>query len=307
MKQEHRKTIGNIYKLQRFCVNDGCGIRTTVFLKGCPLSCKWCHNPEAMSAENNIMVNLQLCKLCGKCVTACPNDCHDISDSSHLINRQLCVFCGKCEQVCPANAIEIVGKKMSLQDVMDVITRDEAYYKQSGGGVTISGGEPLIQLEFVRQLVHLCKEKGYSVYIDTSGCVSNEIFRRAIKDADGVLYDLKIIDSEKHTYYTGLSNAVILKNFEYMCSTDKDLIARYVVIPQINDSSDDIQALAEFLKGCNFSGNLEFLAYHRLGINKYQSLNIDYELCNIQPPSESDMEKIVHHFKSKGFNAFFNN
>ncbi len=305
--QKQSETIGNVYKIQRFCINDGPGIRTTVFLKGCQLSCKWCHNPETISSGKDILLNSQLCKLCGKCLPVCSNGCHTIEESLHTLNREFCGFCGRCVMICPNKAIEIAGGQISIDDVMSVVKRDEIYYAESRGGVTISGGEPLLQREFVCRLIDACKDRGYSVYIDTNGSAGSELFSSVIKSADGVLFDLKMIDADKHRRYTGADNNLILKNFEYLCGTDKDLIVRYVVIPQINDSAHDLSLLAEFLKKSGFSGTLELLAYHRLGLNKYSSLNIEYEAAGIEPPSIADMEAITAYFTGKGFNAIFSN
>lgn len=298
---------GNIYKIQRFCINDGPGIRTTVFLKGCQLSCKWCHNPETISCGRNLLVNRQLCVYCGKCAAVCPQKCHSVGQNSHEIDRQLCRFCGRCVALCPAKAIEIIGRQITVAEAMAVIKRDEDYYKESGGGVTISGGEPALQPCFARALTDACKEMGFTVYIDTNGSVSPDTFNRLTENCDGVLFDIKIINSRRHQYYTGSGNSLIMQNFRALCSASKDVIVRYVVIPSINDSGDDLELLRRFLKECRFGGSLEFLAYHTLGANKYASMDMSYELGDIAPPSRQQMNEIVNYFTIDGFNAFYRN
>ncbi len=305
--EQRSVAVGNIYKIQRFCINDGPGIRTTVFLKGCQFSCQWCHNPETLSPDKDILINSQLCTFCGKCSDVCPQRCHTVEKITHTVNRYICHFCGICQGACPNKAIEIVGSRMSVGDVMAVIMRDEIYYAESGGGVTISGGEPLLQAEFICSLTDACKQSGLTVYIDTNGSVTNNIFRTAAANADGVLFDLKMIDPQKHLRYTGADNNLVLQNFQYICGVKKDLIVRYVVVPGINDLPDDISLLAEFLHRSCFAGRIEFLAYHRLGVHKYSGLNICYEMADVEPPSESDMKKIMGYFIDKGFNASFRN
>ena len=307
LNKQQSDAVGNIYKIQRFCINDGPGIRTTVFLKGCQFSCKWCHNPETLSPGKDILVNSQLCVFCGKCSDVCPQRCHTVGKSTHTVNRDICQFCGRCRGACPNKAIEIAGSRMSIDDVMAVIRRDEIYYAESGGGVTISGGEPLLQAEFICRLTDACRQSGLTVYIDTNGSVPNNIFRTAAANADGLLFDLKMINPQKHRRYTGAGNDLVLQNFQYICGIEKDLIVRYVVVPGINDLLDDMSLLAELLHRSSFTGRIEFLAYHRLGVHKYSGLNIGYEMADIEPPSESDMKKIMVYFTDKGFNASFRN
>jgi pyruvate formate lyase activating enzyme len=194
---------------------------------------------------------------------------------------------------------------MLLSEVMDIVKRDEIYYSESGGGVTVSGGEPLLQPDFVKALVKECQRFKYSVYIDTNGHADSERFESVVNGADGVLFDLKLIDNQKHLKYTGVENDLIQKNFNNVCKMSKDHIARYVIIPGINDTEEDLSMLSDFLKETDFSGTLELLAYHKLGVKKYKSMGLDYKLSNISTPSEQEMENIKEDFINAGIKTVY--
>ncbi|AQQ71944.1 Benzylsuccinate synthase activating enzyme [Limihaloglobus sulfuriphilus] len=305
LKQGINSVTGGIYKIQRFCINDGPGLRTTVFFKGCQLRCKWCHNPETIPARRTFLLNHDTCTLCGRCVTVCPVNAHKIEAGTHTVDRNSCTFCGKCESICPVDAIEIAGETMSVSDVIEIIRKDQIYYAESGGGVTLSGGEPMMQPDFAGALIQECKEAGYSVYVDTNGAASPGVYNSVVKDADGILFDIKLINSRKHLEYTGMANEQILKNFRNSCPMDKDLIVRYVVIPGINDGAGDLTELCDFLEKCGFDGELELLAYHRLGLRKYASMGLDYELSAIEPPSQERMNEIQSYLRSNNLQAVY--
>jgi pyruvate formate lyase activating enzyme len=305
LKQSINSVTGGIYKIQRFCLNDGPGLRTTVFFKGCQLECKWCHNPETISPRRTFMLNHDTCTLCGRCVAVCPVNAHKIEAGNHTVDRNSCTFCGKCETICPVDAIEIAGETMTVSEVMEIIRKDDIYYAESGGGVTLSGGEPMIQPDFARALIQECKKSGYSVYVDTNGAAAAGVYNSVVKDADGILFDIKVINRRKHLKFTGTGNEQILENFRSSCRMDKDLIVRYVVIPGINDAARDLAELCEFLEKCNFDGKIELLAYHRLGLKKYASMGLDYELPEIEPPSQERMNEIQSYLSRKGFQAVY--
>lgn len=283
-------TKANIFKIQRYCITDGPGIRTTVFFKGCPLSCQWCHNPESRSHNQELMFDNRLCVLCGRCEVVCPNDVHSFENDKHHIDYQKCLKCGACVDACLNEALSIVGYEASVDEIMSVILKDEEYYKESNGGVTISGGEALLQPDIVISLANACKEHHISTYLDTSGMVKTDKFLRVAENVDGILYDLKIIDSEKHKKWIGSNNELILENFKQGCKLGKNLIVRNILMPGINDEEEDIQTMIEFLKQNNFSGEVHLLPYHRYGTGKYHQLGMIYELNGLEPP---DPERVI--------------
>lgn len=287
---------GIVFDIQHFSIHDGPGIRTTVFLKGCPLRCLWCHNPESQKPEPEIGFWPEQCLECGTCEKVCPYHACNLQNP-YRVNRQKCTLCGKCIELCPASALFIIGKEMSVEEVIAEVSKDEAFYSQSGGGVTISGGEPLYQFEFVRSLTLRLKKLGYHVTIDTSGYIRGtpEDLQRLLEIADMVdlvLYDLKVIDAQKHLKYTGVNNKSILQNALQLASRyPSKCLFRYPLIPGINDSQEDIAMLTEFLASIP-KCKIEVLAYHRLGINKYARIGKVYALEKLPLPEQEHLESV---------------
>jgi len=273
---------GIVFDIQHFSVHDGPGIRTTVFLKGCPLRCLWCHNPESQNPQPEIGFSSQKCLSCGICEEVCLQHACSL-ENPYRVDRKRCNLCGVCIQRCPASALRIIGREVSVEEVVAEVVQDEAFYLQSGGGVTISGGEPLYQLDFTRALVKCFKRLGYHVALDTSGYFQgNEEDTRILLDlaqkVDLVLYDLKIMDNQKHERYTGVPNVTILENAYILGMRYPDkILFRYPLIPQINDSKEDFEALRGFLSRLP-KVRLEILPYHRLGLGKYALIGREYEL-----------------------------
>lgn len=275
---------GNIFNIQRFCIYDGPGIRTVVFLKGCNLKCLWCHNPESVNPKKQLMFYGDRCVGCGKCAEICQNT-----------HTESCVACGKCVDVCKNGAREIVGFEKSVDEVCDILFRDIEYYKNSDGGVTLSGGEPLLQIDFCEALLKNCKEKNIHTAVETAGNVPWEYFERVLPYLDYVLYDIKSFDEQNHIYCTGVSNKRILENAEKLKGTGKNVRFRMPLIPRFNEN--ELEAVAKF---CG-SFELELMAYHQTGMGKYDAMNIEYKTKDVVPPSKEYMLSLA-----KKYNVIYN-
>lgn len=266
-----------IFDIQRNSFVDGPGIRTTVFLKGCNLKCKWCHNPESQSFEKQMMIYKSKCTSCGKCVSVCPN---------HL---EACDFCGKCEILCPNDARKVCGKEYTPEEVLNEVIKDKTFYDTSKGGVTFSGGECMLQIDFLSETLKLCKENGLHTAVDTAGCVSWEHFQKILPYTDLFLYDIKCFDEEKHKNYTGVSNKLILENLKKLSdTTDKEIIIRIPVIHGVNDDENEMGMIADFLRVIRYKA-VELLPYHKMGEHKYDALNMEYTQYEV--PDKSVIEK----------------
>ena len=253
-----------IFDIQRTSFVDGPGIRTTVFFKGCNLACKWCHNPESQCFERQMMLYKSKCTGCGKCSSVCPNQ------------LKSCDFCGRCEMFCPNDARKVCGKEYTPEEVLNEVIKDKSFYDTSGGGVTFSGGECMLQTDFLCEILKLCKQNGIHTAVDTAGCVSWEHFERIVPYTDLFLYDVKCFDEEKHKEYTNLSNKLILENLQKLSSkTDTDIIVRIPVIHGVNDDEKEMQAMAAFLKNIRKKA-VELLPYHKMGEHKYDALDMEY-------------------------------
>jgi pyruvate formate lyase activating enzyme len=293
----------NVLRIQRYAINDGPGIRTTVFFKGCPLRCKWCHNPEAMHPESQLMFNDGLCVACGRCVDACSNGVHDVAGGAHRMDFTRCARCGLCVDACPQDALSLHGDVLPLSSVMEVIRKDQAYYDESGGGVTLSGGEPLVQPEAAKGLITTCRQEGIRVFLDTCGFVSARVFREVASLADGILFDLKIMAEERHRHYTGVGNEVIKENFRIACGLGAKLRVRSIVIPGVNEDVGHREAMVTFLRACGFSGAIDLLPYHSYARGKYAHLGLDYELADLVPPTAEQMAALRDFYQAHGFSV----
>lgn len=291
---------GIVFNIQRYSIDDGPGIRTTVFFKGCPLSCVWCSNPESQSIIPELMHRDSLCKRCYRCVTACPEGAITVGSDGIVIDRDACTVCGDCVDACPHDAMRITGKEMTDAEVFAVLERDADFYEDSGGGITLSGGEVLMQPEFAVALLKRCREAGFHTCVDTSGQGSLEALRRIIPYTDLFYFDIKHIDPKIHRIQAGCSNEAILRNFDEVAASDVSLVVRIPVVPGFNDTSDAISDITEMVATHAPRATVHLLPYHRYGQQKYDMLGLDYELATAETPSPAFMQAACNIVEARG-------
>ncbi len=286
-------TTGLVFDIKKFALHDGPGLRTTVFLKGCPLACAICHNPESQSPEPEIWLRSGRCIHCFTCLEICPEDAVTFDGTTIGIDRARCTACGDCARLCVAGAIEIVGRVMTVAQVMHEIEKDAVFYDQSGGGVTFSGGEPLAQPAFLLELLEGCRGRGYHTTVDTSGHADPATIDAAAELTDLFLYDLKLMDPERHRTWTGRDNALILANLRRLAGSGRKIIVRFPPTPGMNDDEENLRAMAAFLTSLPETPPVDLLPYHRIGVAKYDRLDRPYELSGLEPPSPGRIEWVA--------------
>ena len=286
-----------IFSIKRFAVHDGPGIRTTVFFKGCPLSCKWCHNPEGLKAERQIALFSHKCVSCGICAQVCPQGAHRLQGTDHWIDRTKCNLCGVCEGECPQKAIQLFGQKVSVSDLMPKLLEDKVFFENSGGGVTLSGGECLLWADFCAELLKELKANGIRTAVDTCGAVPRSAVQKVMDDTDLFLYDVKAMDRDVHIHATGLPNDGILDNLQYIDSMGKNIEIRIPYVPGYNDG--EMEKIRDFLQGLKHITAVKVLPYHRLAGSKYESLGFENHLPETVPDAR-EMERAEAIFA--GFN-----
>jgi pyruvate formate lyase activating enzyme len=281
---------GRIFDIKKFSINDGPGIRTTVFLQGCPLACPWCHNPEGRPSTPVLMYRANRCAGCGECAAVCPSGAIHLNGSVNT-DRTLCTVCGACVEACYNGARELSGREVSLADVLAEVERDRPFYEQSGGGVTFSGGEPLLQLRFLTELLRACKVRGLHTVVDTSAYAASEVMESIRADVDLFLIDLKLMDDARHLAAVGVSNKPILSNLKRLTAAGHPVYVRIPLIPGINDDAENLRQSGEFLASrANVTG-VELMGYHEIGLAKYDALGLPYPLRETRPPLPEQMRQ----------------
>lgn len=286
---------GTIFNIQRFCVNDGPGIRTTVFLKGCPLKCIWCHNPESQSEKAEIMFYKDKCVNCGRCAVVCGNGCHSFDNGVHKFERINCVKCFACTQT-GCEALEKVGREITTDKVIDEVLKDKIFYDNSGGGITLSGGEPLCQFDFSLEILKKAKENKLHTAMETCGFTSVDRIKEISKYVDLFLFDYKETNSELHKKYTGIGNEAILRNLSLLNDMGKRIILRCPIIPGCNDRKEHFEGIYNVANKFENVLHIELEPYHPLGENKYTSLGV--EGYRFSPPSEEKKKSWVYEISS---------
>ncbi len=284
---------GLIFDLKRFSVHDGPGIRSTVFLKGCPFLCPWCHNPESRAAEAMLHFRVELCLGCGKCVEACPESAIALAEGKSLTDEAGCRLRGECVAACPTGAREMLGRSVEADELLPELERDRIFYEESGGGVTFSGGEPLAQPEFLLEALELCGEAGLHRAVDTTGHAESELFRAVAERAELILFDLKLMDDARHRRFTGASNHRLLANLDMLADMNRPVELRVPVIPGVNDDEGNMRATASRLSGMlNLSG-VVLLPFHAGSRDKHARFGMDWNLPEDMKASPEGIEALA--------------
>ena len=293
---------GSVFNVQGYSIHDGPGIRTTVFVQGCPLSCFWCQNPESQLRRPQIFFDSDKCQGCGKCVAVCPEAAIRLVDGKALTDRERCSGQGQCADACPNDARSLIGRQASAQEVFEELSADAIFYRQSGGGITLSGGEPLAQPGFAQELLRLCQEAGFHTTLDTSGFARWEVAKAVLRHVDLVLYDFKHMDSQQHKKLTGVANELILDNARRIHhQLGIPLWARVPIIPGHNDTPENIEATAIFIaRELSVDVPVNLNAYHPFGESKLERLGRSHPAFSTSPPSEQSVAEIAAVFRSHG-------
>jgi pyruvate formate lyase activating enzyme len=280
--------LGRIFDFKRYSLHDGPGIRTTVFLQGCPLSCWWCHNPESQRNSSYVQYHEDPCVGCQACVETCEQHALTLTEHGMERDNSLCTTCGDCTEACPAEARELVGKPQTVAEVLALVEKDRLYYEDSGGGVTFSGGEPLGQMEFLLEALQACEERELHRAVDTSGLAKTEDVLKVAEHTDLFLFDLKVMDDQRHRQTTGVSNQRIVENLRALDAVKQAVRVRVPVIPGINDDHDNFLAMADLLATLNHVQQVDLLPYHSSAREKHQKFGMPWKLngATHQPPEQ---------------------
>lgn len=293
--------MGLIFNIQKFCIHDGDGIRTCVFLKGCPLRCIWCHNPESLEKSPCLSFSRQKCSVCGRCINIC--DARTIENSELRLYREKCSACGKCTGVCLNDANEITGREVTAEDVVAEVLKDKIFYETSGGGVTVTGGEPSYQPDFTLEILRLAKAEEISLAIETCGAGTRDFYRKAADMGTTFLFDIKCINPEKHKELTGADNRHIMENLLYLMDRNADIIIRLPMIPGCNDNNEDIKLLSDFLNANkNRYRYAEIMPYHSLGTGKAEKTGTEPGFIR-ENATKEEIDRWHSQFTSHGINV----
>lgn len=294
-----------IFNIQKFSTHDGDGVRTTIFFKGCPLRCMWCHNPESQHYYKELIFHHHKCTACGRCVAKCKQGANSIVDGKIVFDRSKCTACGVCTDWCITEARELAGKEYTVDALVKEAMKDKIFYEQSGGGVTLSGGEVMASqhMDYVEEVCRKLHENGVSVFIDTSGYTDYENLKRILPYVDVFLYDIKVMDSEGHKKYIGVDNSLILENLKKLSDEGAGLYIRLPIIQQVNATDEHIESVIHFLKENNIHARqVNLLPYHDIGKGKYASLDMEYHDDEMSVPVSELMEHFKSMFEEQGFN-----
>jgi len=292
--------MGKIFNIMKYSIHDGPGIRTAVFFKGCPLNCQWCHNPESQGFGQELMYRRDRCVGCGQCLEICPSGATISVEGKLAYLRDKCLVCGECCRVCPAGVRELVAKEMSVSEVMAEIEKDVIFYDESGGGVTFSGGEAIMQPEFLLEILKSCRKREIHTALETCGFVTLDSLKSISDYVNLFLYDIKLMDSKKHQALTGVPNELILSNLRWLTEHHPKVIVRVAIIPGINDDEENLRQIGEFVTSLKHATELHCLSYHTAGVDKYQKLGLKYRLPDLQSPDSERMEEIARKLEEFG-------
>lgn len=295
---------GKIFEIQHFSFDDGPGIRTIVFLKGCQMHCLWCHNPESLDGHKSELAFVaSKCVGCGFCFKVCPHGCHRMEDGKHIIDREKCTFCGKCARMCAGNALSVYAERLySAGEVLDEVEKDRSYFEESGGGMTISGGEPMMQPRFVKELAAQAKSRGISVAMETNGCYDFSALDGIWENIDVFLIDWKESDDKKHIEYTGCSNKKVYETIKKLHGLNKKIIIRCPIIPGYNDEDSHFKKIAELTKEFPNVIGAELMPYHSMGVSKIERFGLEDSVKYIvaEPPDKETQIKWLNKCRSYG-------
>jgi glycyl-radical enzyme activating protein len=292
-------TTGIVFDIQRFGLHDGPGIRTVVFLKGCPLHCAWCHNPESQVRQPQVRFREEVCVRCGACAAACEHGAHEIGLDGHLYDRTACQVCGRCIEECLYEGLVLTGKEYSVEEVMAVVRRDVVYYDQSGGGITLSGGEPLAQPAFTLALLQAARAEGIHTCIETSGCAAQPVLERVLPWVDLFLYDYKG-SGEQHRALTGVDSGIILENLAILIERGAQVRLRCPLVPGVNDSDEHLAAIVDLERRFPALDGIDLLPYHNTGSGKYGQYGMLYELPDLPSATDADQQRWLERLQEMG-------
>ncbi len=300
----NRVRSGLIFDVKRYAINDGPGIRVTFFLKGCPLNCAWCHNPEGISPQVQKMYSVDKCIGCKSCVEACPENACKLTPNGVITDRDLCRMCGICADVCPTKATEMSGEIVPVEDIVTIVEKERVFFDQSGGGVTFSGGEPLMQADFLITLLDELGARSIHRTVDTTGLTKKETLLEVAERTDHFLYDLKMMNSERHRKWTGVGNEKILENLQLLAETGASINIRIPLVKGVNDDDENIEQTAVFVAGlAGEKKSVNILPYHNIMANKYHKLAEDFSSANMSEPTSLELSAVISKFAAFGLKA----